>query len=194
MINANTILRCLMTLGLAYGRPLKNSSPCICTTVPCPAQGNNILTEGGGGYGSYYYATHDTLPVVISAAATITRKDLDQGTGTTSCTQQYARMLDDENLSCDAGHILAHRLGGPGNQPINIFPQKPSVNRGTYESMENTIYQCIQTSSETVVANLSWNFYYKNESVTRPSTVIYSASFSGGTCSDTINVFDNEGV
>ncbi len=33
-------------------------------------------------------------------------------------------MLDDDGVKdCDAGHILAHRLGGPGNQPINIFPQ-----------------------------------------------------------------------
>jgi hypothetical protein len=33
-------------------------------------------------------------------------------------------MLDDDGVKdCDAGHILANRLGGPGNQPINIFPQ-----------------------------------------------------------------------
>lgn len=39
-------------------------------------------------------------------------------------TQNYSRSLDDDGVQdCDAGHILAHRLGGPGNQPINIFPQ-----------------------------------------------------------------------
>ena len=46
------------------------------------------------------------------------------GTDTTTCTQNYSRSLDDDGVQdCDAGHILAHRLGGPGNQPINIFPQ-----------------------------------------------------------------------
>ncbi len=62
--------------------------------------------------------------MVTSATATITIADLDKGTDTTSCTQSYSRMLDDDGVQdCDAGHILAHRLGGPGNQPINIFPQ-----------------------------------------------------------------------
>lgn len=55
---------------------------------------------------------------------TITKNDLDKGSDTTDCTQKYSRMLDDDGVQdCDAGHILAHRLGGPGNQPINIFPQ-----------------------------------------------------------------------
>ena len=38
------------------------------------------------------------------------------GTDTTSCTQKYSRLLDDDGVkNCDAGHILARRLGGPGN-------------------------------------------------------------------------------
>ncbi len=50
--------------------------------------------------------------------------NMDTGSDTTSCTQSYSRMLDDDGVQdCDAGHILAHRLGGPGNQPLNIFPQ-----------------------------------------------------------------------
>lgn len=183
----------VLICSLIYGNAEFGASPCICTTVPCPVQGNNIITEGGGGYGSYYYMTHGGYPVVIKASIIITNQDLDKGTATTSCTQQYARMLDDENLNCDAGHILAHRLGGPGNQPINIFPQKPSVNRGSYESMENSIYQCIKESNETV-ANLLWIFDYKNISNTRPSTIMYSASFSNGKCDDIIKLFDNEGI
>ena len=32
--------------------------------------------------------------------------------------------------NCDAGHILAHRLGGPGVQPTNIFPQVREFRQG----------------------------------------------------------------
>ena len=67
---------------------------------------------------------HNNYPVVKSAKVTITAANLDMGTETTTCTQSYSRSLDDDGIqNCDAGHILAHRLGGPGNQPINIFPQ-----------------------------------------------------------------------
>lgn len=63
-----------------------------------------------------------------SASVTISMADLDKGSETTSCTQSYSRTLDDDGVQdCDAGHILAHRLGGPGNQPINIFPQVPNL-------------------------------------------------------------------
>jgi len=82
------------------------------------------LRLGGGGTGTYTYETHGSYPVVKSASVTITKSNLDMGSDTTSCTQDYSRNLDDDGIKdCDAGHILAHRLGGPGNQPINIFPQ-----------------------------------------------------------------------
>ena len=72
---------------------------------------------------------------------------MDKGSNTTSCTQAYSRKLDDDGTKdCDAGHILAHRLGGPGNQPINIFPQDLSVNRGAYNQFEDNIYDCIMAS------------------------------------------------
>ena len=119
---------------------------CVCTTVPCPVSGDNYLNEGmywelssicclansqsfnvcsgGGATGDYYYVMHNGYAVVYSAKVTITKANLDMGTETTSCTQTYSRNLDDDGVQdCDAGHILAHRLGGPGNQPINIFPQ-----------------------------------------------------------------------
>lgn len=85
---------------------------------------NLNIFVGGGAKGTYLYVFHNNQAVVSSASVTITMADLDKGTDTTSCTQSYSRMLDDDGVKdCDAGHILAHRLGGPGNQPINIFPQ-----------------------------------------------------------------------
>jgi hypothetical protein len=48
-----------------------------------------------------------------------------KGSNTTTCTQNYARSLDDDGVQdCDAGHILAHRLGCPCNQPITPTVKK----------------------------------------------------------------------
>jgi hypothetical protein len=68
-------------------------STCICTTTACPVAGANKLTEGGGLVGEYEYALHGSQPVVVSAKATITKADLDKGTDTVKCTQDYARMI-----------------------------------------------------------------------------------------------------
>jgi hypothetical protein len=169
-----------------------SASTCVCTTVPCPIVGANELLEGTSGKGTYYYINNNDQPIVSYAYATITNHDLDNGSGTTSCTQDYSRMLDDENLDCDAGHILAHRLGGPGNQPINIFPQKPSVNRGIFSSFEQKIYDCINNG--TVTAKLYWKFFYEDSSNTRPYEVYYNASFIGSECEPIEELFDNKGI
>jgi hypothetical protein len=94
---------------------------------------------------------------------------MNKGSDTTTCTQNYARSLDDDGAqNCDAGHILAHRLGGPGNQPINIFPQNLSVNRGSYVQFEDSIYQCITTKGVSY-ADLTWTFSYSSTSKTKPN-------------------------
>ena len=67
-------LVCLL-LNLGIEETQTHSTECICTTVPCPVNGNNSLTEGGGSTGVYHYITHSGFPVVGSASATITLKD-----------------------------------------------------------------------------------------------------------------------
>lgn len=181
----------ILILSILISLYNKVNSNCVCTTVPCPINGENKLIEGINGKGIYYYENHNDQPVVKRAFATITNHDLDKGTGTTSCTQSYSRMLDDENADCDAGHILAHRLGGPGNQPINIFPQKPSVNRGIFSSFEHKIYDCLNNG--TVTATLYWEFYYDDLLHTRPFEVYYNASFVGGHCEPIEELFNNIG-
>lgn len=100
-------------------------------------------------------------------------------------------MLDDDGTKdCDAGHILANRLGGPGNQPINIFPQDLSVNRGAYNQFEAVIYDCLMKYSATQ-AKLSWTFSYSSSTKTKPNQVKYVADFTGGTCVDTTMTFTN---
>jgi len=150
--------------------------------------------------------------VIKSAKVTITAADLDMGTDTTTCTQNYSRNLDDDGIKdCDAGHILAHRLGGPGNQPINIFPQVHintqltlftilksiyyilkdlSINRGTYNQFEGSIYDCINTGGASS-ASLSWSFTYGTELNTKPNGVTYTAVFTGGTCGSKSQSFTN---
>ena len=121
-----------------------SNTTCVCTTVPCPVEGPNYLTNGGGSVGTYNYILQNGHAVVSSASITIAASSVGKGSDTTSCTQSYSRSLDDVKTTkhsstficfkllfqlqdgvqdCDAGHILANNLGGLGNQPINIFPQ-----------------------------------------------------------------------
>eukprot|EP01039_Chlorochromonas_danica_P003918 gene3916-4281_t len=168
-----------------------SSSTCYCTTVPCPVEGANTLTEGGGAIGTYTYVLHNSIPVVSKASVTLTPTSLDTGSDTTTCTQNYSRSLDDDGVQdCDAGHILAHRLGGPGNQPINIFPQDLSVNRGSYAQFEGQIYDCLATGGASS-ADLAWSFTYASDTNTKPIGVSYTAVFTGGSCGTLSQAFTN---
>jgi hypothetical protein len=127
--------------------------------------------------------------VVTSASVTITPNDLNKGTDTTDCTQSYSRTLDDDGVKdCDAGHILANRLGGPGNQPINIFPQDLSVNRGAYAQFEDKIAGCMSGAKS---GALAWTFSYSSTTRTKPKGVEYTAKFSGGSCTSLSQSFTN---
>lgn len=178
----------LLSIGLAL---LTSVTPeyCVCTTVECPIQGENSLVMGDGNANmSYIYNQHGDYLVVVSAKGTITPESLDNGSETTTCTQKYSRMLDDDGVQdCDAGHILANRLGGYGNHPLNIFPQDPSTNRGIYSQMEGKIYDCMHTANE---GYLSWEFIYANSTSTKPINVIYSAEFDKG-CEGIKETFPN---
>ena len=164
----------------------------MCTTVTCPVSGSNYLTTvGSKAQAKYTYSTHNGHAVVTSASVAITTADLDKGTDTTSCTQDYSRTLDDDGVQdCDAGHILAHRLGGAGTEPINIFPQDLSVNRGDYAQYEGDIYACLSTGGASK-ASLSWSFSYESTSHTKPNGVTYSASFTSGSCTSMSKKFSN---
>eukprot|EP01033_Poteriospumella_lacustris_P016015 gene16015-11462_t len=181
----------LVAVILAVAAAQFNATTCVCTTVPCPVAGNNYLSEGGGAKATYYYVSHNNIAVVSTASVTITINDLDMGSETTSCTQSYSRTLDDDGVqNCDAGHILAHRLGGPGNQPINIFPQDSSINRGAYAQYEGKIYDCIKTYGASS-ASLSWSFAYASSTRTKPDSVTYKANFAGGSCASMSETFTN---
>lgn len=181
----------LLTISSMLGSSYVNGSSCICTTVQCPMIGVNTLVMGGGVSTIHYkYIEHNGIPVVSSAEGIVPIASLDKGTDTTDCTQKYSRMLEDDGSSnCDAGHIMANRLGGYGNQPINIFPQQLSVNRGAYAQFEDKIYHCIQSGASQ--ASLSWLFTYRNTSSTMPSEIHYNAVFDKGECTTIHSVFTN---
>ena len=168
-----------------------SENTCVCTTVPCPIVGDNKIIMGNS-YAelSYEYISHNDIPVVSSVTGTIKYNSLDNGTGTTSFTQSYARSLDGPEQDCDAGHILANRLGGYGNEPINIFPQNLSINRGSYSHFEAKIYDCI-VDFDNAECNLSWSFHYENTNATKPNKVDYRAAFIGSNCTDLSATFTN---
>lgn len=167
-----------------------SESQCVCTSVPCPTVGKNTLQNGGDALITYYYANHSGFAVVTSAKGTISPKSLDQGTKTTVCTRAYSRTLDDDGAKdCDAGHILANRLGGFGHEPINIFPQDLGVNRGLYAQFEDDIHDCVTSGASS--AHLTWHFEYESTKRTMPSRVKYAADFTGGKCTSLSASFDN---
>jgi hypothetical protein len=178
--------------GIHNNLNLKETSTCVCTTTPCPVPGTNNLIQGGSADITYIYTQHSEHAVVTSAKGVIYPSSLGKGTSTTSCTQAYSRMLDDDGTpDCDAGHILAHHLGGLGNQPINIFPQSASMNRGVYAQFESNIYDCIVSGATN--ATLNWRFYYPDTTHTKPNSLKYEAIFEGGDCTNLSKSFDNTG-
>lgn len=165
----------------SFMRQTRQISPCVCTTVECPQEGSNLIVMGNGSaIIEYVYSLHKENEVVISAQGTLTPDALDHGSGTTSCTQTYSRMLEDDGeQDCDAGHILAHRLGGYGNLPVNIFPQNAGVNRGVFAQFEGYIYDYLNNGN-TKAAILKWEFLYTSNIHTMPFLVNYSALFDDG--------------
>ncbi len=174
--------------ALAYS---VTGSTCICTSVQCPVVGVNTLVMGNGGSTvKYTYVQHNEHIVVSSVTGIVSPASLDKGTEPTKCTQDYSRMLEDDGLdNCDAGHIMANRLGGYGNEPINIFPQKFSINRGPYAQFEGKIYECIKSGANQ--ATLNWQFSYETTNHTMPNKVVYSAQFDKGDCTHLEDTFSN---
>jgi len=160
---------------------------------------NSVDEEGNiipGNTTAYYkYELHDNIPVVTEANMISHVYNIGAGSGTTSCTRSYAQGIDDDDVvDCDAGHIYAHHLGGPGNQPLNIFPQNGPMNKGTYNQFETAIYNCLIETGGPYA--LSWAFFYENNNKTKPDYVDYTYEYKGNnvvsdTCQFATEHFDN---
>jgi hypothetical protein len=127
----------------------------------------------------------------MSGSAQIAATTLNTGTDTSDCTRKYSRSMDDDGTKdCDAGHILANRLGGTGRGAVNIFPQDASINRGAFAQFEDDIYDCIAVSGAQS-ALLEWSFTYLDGTRTKPNAVTYSVSYTGGSCANLSKEFTN---
>jgi len=137
--------------------------------VDYPKAGMNVF-----GSGQYYYVAVEGKVRVNTVHAVITKANLDTGSDTTTTTRDWAHSQGLPND--DAGHILANRLGGSGKDPVNIFPQNLSVNRGTYRVFEGLIADCL-VGTPGVIASLDWMFTYLNATTTRPNGVTYCVEY-----------------
>jgi len=146
----------MLTLMVAIG----NSAPVF------PVQGINIFQNM-----QYNYGTAGGKLRVEAAHGIVIGSNLDTGTDTDVTTRDYAHSLG--LTTDDAGHILADRLGGSGKDPVNIFPQSPTINRGVYRIWEARIYDCVNS---TLQATLDWVFHYSSPTETRPISVDYCAT------------------
>lgn len=172
------------------GTVISDDSPCMCTTVPCPQNGeNNIIMGQGGANMTYIYETFNEIPVIVSGYGTVLPSSLHNGSETTTCVRNYSNMMEDDNKDdCDAGHILANRLGGYGNEPLNIFPQLSTINQGIYNQFEGKIYDCMLNST---MGYLEWKFYYETNENTQPYQLSYYAKFEDSPCEPLYSEFPN---
>jgi len=137
--------------------------------VEYPKVGINVL-----GNSQYIYAAVGSKVRVSTANSIVTKANLDTGSDTTQTTRDWAHSQGLPND--DAGHILANRMGGSGKDPVNIFPQNLSVNRGAYRVFEGHIADCVANTAG-VTATLDWTFTYTFSNDTRPNGVTYCVNY-----------------
>lgn len=118
--------------------------------------------------------------------ARILRSDLGTGTVTNAATRSYARLRGRNDD--DAVHILASRLGGPGHETLNIFPQNPTFNRGVWSQAEDMMYIIVDAHGS---GTLTVRFQYDNDNEPlRPTGFVYT--FYRGTGDDKVMVLIND--
>jgi len=137
--------------------------------LPLCDLGKNILEPS-----IYEYEQASKLRVT-TATSTIDKSYLDTGSETTDAARTYARSLG--LPTDDAGHILANRLGGSGKDPVNIFPQNLSINRGSWRVFEGRIFDCLIETPAQIIAALDWTFTYSGDE-TRATSIIYCVKYS----------------
>lgn len=128
--------------------------------------------------GVFTYAQNSNAIFLIQSAIIIISKDnLDKGTLPNQIGYVYAMKLNQEGKNILPGQILGSRLGGPGNELSNLFPQSP-VMKPFYDKYEDQIYNCLNSGVSKDVT-LRWTFYYRTGSIERPYKITYQANFRG---------------
>jgi hypothetical protein len=105
---------------------------------------------------------------------------LDKGVAVTKQVRDWIRMT--RNANDDAGHIIAQRLGGPGDVAYNFFPQSRSISRGIWKTEEDLVYNWLQHYPDSSFVRMSFNFVYSDDEMTntyatRPNFFVYHDEF-----------------
>jgi len=117
---------------------------------------------------------------LLSAFAKIESHNIGQGTATNVSSRAFARRLG--KATDDAGHAIGNNLGGLGGvRSGNIFPQTPSVNRGSFAQFEQQIARRVQ-AGDNVFSRVVPR--YEGGS-TRPYEILYQVRINGKTINRT---------
>ncbi|KAB0790753.1 hypothetical protein PPYR_15658 [Photinus pyralis] len=107
--------------------------------------------------------------------AHITKNNLRKGTGTNQATRDFTKLMgnnDPRFANDDAGHIIAKNLGGPGDQPNNIYPQTALLNQGDWKGIEKLVFDEVDKKGDRVFS-LKLNYDDSAGLSTRPTSVVY---------------------
>jgi len=129
-----------------------------------------------------------------SVSATITTNELDGGTGTNAKIRKYAQdNAGPGHSKPDAGHLIARRLGGPGNNEDNIIPQEASINRGAYRVFEDEVYHIIDEHGQADVT-VTLHYPAHDPNTLRPERIEYVVHYEDAAGQGWVRSewFDNE--
>jgi RHS repeat-associated protein len=175
----------------AAARAAANPTAAAGGAAAAPAVNNAALTTGWGATSQGLTATHNlagsgntitasfvavgTNRQLASVSGTVDFSDLYQGSGTTAKTVAFAQSFGGgANGKDDAGHTIANRLGGPGNDTSFIFPQDYKTNRGAFSQFEGKIAGALSQGGAGSTASITQIFGYGG--TMRPTSVSYSAT------------------
>ncbi|TCM61170.1 RHS repeat-associated protein [Acinetobacter calcoaceticus] len=103
--------------------------------------------------------------------ATITKANLNTGTGTNASSRAEAQRMANCN-KVQAGHLLAKRLGGSGGVG-HVFPQTAGVNTGAYRVFEGQVANAVDKNGS---ADVDIKLIYPNATSKMPNQIIYTYS------------------
>ena len=151
----------------------------------------NLL--GGGNAANFNYRLNtQTIPVLDTANAIITKNNLDLGTKPPLSGLIYAKKLGGGELSNTvAGQVLGSSLGGNGVEITNIIPMAVET-QAEYIKFETTIHDCL-ANSKADSASLQWTLLYRQTSDSRPFKITYRVQYHNGIeeCKSTSKIFLN---
>jgi hypothetical protein len=112
--------------------------------------------------------------------AIIRKSHLDSGEKTSKNEKLCKEIAARGDGSDDVGHIIGNQLGGPMRN-YNLYPQNPSINRGHWKSVEDTIVKWLR-SGKYSDTNIEYQarLVYENERAMRPEGMHFLVKFKVG--------------